>query len=612
MTYSNYKNLSGLLILITVLTNCNSNNNDPKDPPALNVDMTEVDLGRTTSGTLKVQNTGEQTLNWSVSNADALTWLSLSATSGSVEGKQEVDITLTVDQSELSAGNNELTVTVTADPGGSKSVVVKAFLAVNPVLEALENSQISSIMRTTASVAGEVTSVGSSSITQHGHVWGTSTMPVLDAAGVSRTQRGALAGTGTFTSILSGLTPGTTYFVRSYATNGEGTGYSSEVTFRTLAPEGVNNTPTAIALSNASIAENNAVNVVIGTLSTTDADADDTHTYTLLSETSNFNINGNELRASASFDFESRNSYSIRIRTDDGKGGRFEQNFTIRVTDVVVVATAIRLSRSSIAENNALGDTIGILMSSPAESEGTYTLASGGDNTSFSISRDALKAAAVFDFETKTSFAIQVTTTNGAGSFTQAFTINITNVNEAPTDIRLSKDSVDENSPSGTGVGRFSSTDADAKDTHTYTLVSGFGDNTSFTIDEDSLKTAAVFDFEAQSSFSIRVQTRDAAGLTFQKTLTIRVTNAVEPFITTWQVTDADKSITIPTTGGGYNYTVDWGDGTVETGQTGNVTHTYTSAGDYKVEISGNFPRIFFSNTGDRKKDHQHQPVGRD
>lgn len=73
-------------------------------------------------------------------------------------------------------------------------------------------------------------------------------------------------------------------------------------------------------------------------------------------------------------------------------------------------------------------------------------------------------------------------------------------------------------------------------------------------------------------------------------------------FITTWETTTPDESITIPTTGGGYNYRVDWGDGTVTTGHTGDATHIYAVAGTYTVKISGDFPRIYFNNTGDRLK----------
>jgi len=63
-----------------------------------------------------------------------------------------------------------------------------------------------------------------------------------------------------------------------------------------------------------------------------------------------------------------------------------------------------------------------------------------------------------------------------------------------------------------------------------------------------------------------------------------------------------DDQFTIPTTGTGYNYGVDWGDSNTDTGQTGNITHTYSVAGTYTVSISGDFPRIFFSNGGDRLK----------
>ena len=79
-----------------------------------------------------------------------------------------------------------------------------------------------------------------------------------------------------------------------------------------------------------------------------------------------------------------------------------------------------------------------------------------------------------------------------------------------------------------------------------------------------------------------------------------------QAFITTWKTdntgTSNDNQITIPTTGSGYNYNVDWGDGSSDTGVTGNITHTYTSPGTYTVSITGDFPRIFFNRDGDRDK----------
>ena len=102
-----------------------------------------------------------------------------------------------------------------------------------------------------------------------------------------------------------------------------------------------NQNPTDILLSNSTIAENQPINTVVGTLSTTDPNAGDTFTYSLVSgagDTDNpsFNISGNQLRTSAVFDYETKNSYSIRIRTTDQGGLFYEKAFTITVTQVGV------------------------------------------------------------------------------------------------------------------------------------------------------------------------------------------------------------------------------------------------------------------------------------
>ena len=73
-------------------------------------------------------------------------------------------------------------------------------------------------------------------------------------------------------------------------------------------------------------------------------------------------------------------------------------------------------------------------------------------------------------------------------------------------------------------------------------------------------------------------------------------------FNTTWKTTAINETITIPTNGSGYNYNIDWGDGNSESGVTGDKTHLYAVAGEYEVRISGEFPRIFFDNSGDKDK----------
>lgn len=97
--------------------------------------------------------------------------------------------------------------------------------------------------------------------------------------------------------------------------------------------------------------------------------------------------------------------------------------------------------------------------------------------------------------------------------------------NNVPTDIILSKNSIDENTFNSV-IGDFSTTDADANDIHIHSLISGTGDddNASFTIiGNNSLKSTEVFDFESKSSYSIRVKTDDGNGGTFEKQFTITI-----------------------------------------------------------------------------------------
>jgi hypothetical protein len=114
-------------------------------------------------------------------------------------------------------------------------------------------------------------------------------------------------------------------------------------------------------------------------------------------------------------------------------------------------------------------------------------------------------------------------------------TLTIHDNDHSPTDISLSNSSVAENQSSGATVGNLSTTDGDAGDTFTYSLVSGTGsaDNSSFAISGNHLNTAASFDYETKNSYSVRVRSTDAAGHTVEKAFTISVTNVNEaPVIT--------------------------------------------------------------------------------
>jgi hypothetical protein len=102
--------------------------------------------------------------------------------------------------------------------------------------------------------------------------------------------------------------------------------------------------------------------------------------------------------------------------------------------------------------------------------------------------------------------------------------------NDPPTDFILSPSSIAEKQPSGTVVGDFNTTDPNLGDTFSYSLATGGGDidNGSFAIVGNQLKTAAIFDFENQNNYSIRVRVTDAGGQYFEKVFSIVVDNVNE------------------------------------------------------------------------------------
>ena len=96
-----------------------------------------------------------------------------------------------------------------------------------PVLSA--TAEVTNIAATTATSGGTVRSDRGSPVSARGVCWSINSNPTTAD---SKTIDGT--GVGTFTSAITGLTSGTTYFLRSYATNSIGTTYGPELIFRTL------------------------------------------------------------------------------------------------------------------------------------------------------------------------------------------------------------------------------------------------------------------------------------------------------------------------------------------------------------------------------------------
>ena len=322
-----------------------------------------------------------------------------------------------------------------------------------------------------------------------------------------------------------------------------------------------------------SIAENTGSGVNIGNaVSATDAN-NDTLTYTLSgTDAVSFSINSTsgQLRTKSALDYETKTSYSVTISVSDGSLTD-TISVTINITDVdetpavttkdtekpnkyQPVFTEGDSTTRTVAENTSSGVDIGSAVSAADEDkDDTLTYSLGGtDASSFSIdsSSGQLRTSAALDYETKTSYSVTITVSDGnLGKDTISVTINITDVDESPTNIaptftdgESTTRTVAENTASGVDIGSaVSATDEDKDDTLTYSL--GGTDASSFSIDSSSgqLRTSAALDYETKTSYSVTITVSDGS-LSDSITVTINIIDEDETPATDNTVTTKDTS----------------------------------------------------------------------
>ena len=99
-----------------------------------------------------------------------------------------------------------------------------------PIAPTITTSDVTAITQSTAATGGEVTNDGNADVISRGVCWATTVDPTI--ANGSSTDG---SGTGSFTTLILGLNPGTVYHTRAYATNSAGISYGTDHQFTTLA-----------------------------------------------------------------------------------------------------------------------------------------------------------------------------------------------------------------------------------------------------------------------------------------------------------------------------------------------------------------------------------------
>jgi hypothetical protein len=118
------------------------------------------------------------------------------------------------------------TSTVATSYGKTVTFTTKAI-----AIPTVETNDIGAITTNSFAVFGKITNVGGDAVSQHGFCWSI-TNPLPDF-GDPKNQLGGANGAINFNSTIDGLTPNTSYYVRSYATNSGGTAFGKTLTVKT-------------------------------------------------------------------------------------------------------------------------------------------------------------------------------------------------------------------------------------------------------------------------------------------------------------------------------------------------------------------------------------------
>jgi len=219
------KTLKYLILSILFLSSCDKFDwNNPYDPECPKELFTPSSPGATMEG-------NSVKLTWSQQNDD----ISGFALFRSAEGEAISNLTQTqksttqyIDAS-ITPGK-KYTYYVVAVAGTNKSDTVKAeIIPVIPVT--ISTGAFTELAATTVKVSGNITNAGGGTVASRGICWSTTPNPTVNS---SKTTEGT--GAGEFTSTLTNLLAGTTYYAKAYGENSRGISYGTEISFTTLGP----------------------------------------------------------------------------------------------------------------------------------------------------------------------------------------------------------------------------------------------------------------------------------------------------------------------------------------------------------------------------------------
>jgi hypothetical protein len=197
--------------------------------PTIKVSTYSLDFGATlTKLTFDITNSGNGTLGWQI--FEDIDWLSCNQTTGTTS--RDTDrIEVTVDENFLFSEQPEVkNITVSTSNGGIANISVNIQGKSTPTIS---TNSYSNVTDTSSLIVGNLASFGNrvNNISEYGFCYSTTnSQPTISDSTIKHEGTTQL---GTFENVISGLTSGTTYYVRAFATNSIGTNYGNPLIITT-------------------------------------------------------------------------------------------------------------------------------------------------------------------------------------------------------------------------------------------------------------------------------------------------------------------------------------------------------------------------------------------
>ncbi|HVL14462.1 MAG TPA: cadherin repeat domain-containing protein, partial [Gemmata sp.] len=189
----------------------------------------------------------------------------------------------------------------------------------------------------------------------------------------------------------------------------------------------------------------------------------------------------------------------------------------------------------SVDENSTGGAVVGTVTASDPDGQPlAYSITGGSGAGLFTINQTTGQIQVLnsntLNYEAQASYTLTVQVTDNGSpnlSHSATVTINLNDVNEAPTLTLAPTAAVAESSAAGTLVATASGADVDAGDTLSYSIVSG---NTggAFAINaagQITVLNAAALDYETTPTFELVIRVTDSGGLVDEETITVNLSD---------------------------------------------------------------------------------------